>query len=263
MRAFLMAFLFLLWLILGYQFYNDHQRCCESEIGHASPLSTPQHTAPILFAYNSSVPILGPSWPALRDSLVLLVSDSTSLEITAWYCANLTPPETEIIALARAGAIKKMFNGIPAEQCIIVTKRVVCDSARMAENEVAASLAIRMQTENIKEEDDKTLIYFPFNSTKKLDNESIELYLTKIAQNVIKSGKSIVLTGHTDAIGDESSNLLLGQQRADIIKSYLINLGVDKDKIQALSKGENMPLADNTSESGRAKNRRTELQIIH
>lgn len=79
----------------------------------------------------------------------------------------------------------------------------------------------------------------------------------------MKTAESVVLTGHTDAIGDADKNMVLGERRADIVKKYLITKGVDPTKISILSKGgKSKFIADNSTEDGRSKNRRTELQII-
>ena len=86
--------------------------------------------------------------------------------------------------------------------------------------------------------------------------------MNDVATRVIASKEQIVLTGHTDNVGSDESNLALGQSRADIVKNYLIQKGVAADKISSTSKGESSPIADNTTEDGRTKNRRTELQII-
>ncbi|MFZ1581419.1 MAG: OmpA family protein, partial [Saprospiraceae bacterium] len=120
----------------------------------------------------------------------------------------------------------------------------------------------RIRTANIKETADGTLIYFPFNSTQKLNNAEVESYLNDVAERVNKSGESISLTGHTDDVGSDASNILLGRKRADIVKSYLVAQGVSVSKINVDSKGESMPVAENTTDEGRAKNRRTELKII-
>ena len=77
-----------------------------------------------------------------------------------------------------------------------------------------------------------------------------------------KSGEKITLTGNTDNIGNDEANVKLGQRRADVIKSFLISNGIIADKIIASSNGEKNPIASNENEVDRAKNRRTELQII-
>ncbi len=262
MRAFLIAFLLLLWLVLGWLFYRYHSSCCKGEDDvSALPVIT-KKSGPLLFAYNSELPILGDGWLKMRDSLTLLASDSTSLEISGWYCTNFNPPETESIGISRATAIRRLFAEIPDERIILISKNVLCDSNRLIKNDISASFASKIRTDNIKEIDDRTLIYFPFNSTKKLDNVEVEVYLQDVARRVINSGESILLTGHTDFIGSDASNIILGQQRANIIKQYLEKLGVPPDKIQSKSVGESSPIADNSTENGRAKNRRTELKII-
>jgi OOP family OmpA-OmpF porin len=262
MRNLLIMLLSLLWLILGWLFYQDQKRCCESAEVVSTVTAVKKDAGPLLFAYNDDKPLTGPGWPAYRDSIAQFASDSTSLEISGWYCTNLTPPESEEIGLRRATKIRMMFMDIPDDRIIVRTKAIDCDSARVNSNDVSASFSKKIRSANIKETEDKTLIYFPFNSTQKLNNAEVEGYLNDVAERVIASKEQIVLTGHTDNIGTDASNVALGQKRADIVKNYLIQKGVSADKIRSSSQGEAAPIADNTTENGRAKNRRTELQII-
>ena len=96
----------------------------------------------------------------------------------------------------------------------------------------------------------------------KLNNSEIEAYLDQVAKRVKETGESVRLTGHTDSLGSSSSNITLGQRRANRIADYLIGQGVRRSQINSTSKGESEPVATNHTEVGRAKNRRTELQII-
>ena len=68
--------------------------------------------------------------------------------------------------------------------------------------------------------------------------------------------------GHTDSVGTYDYNLELSQKRADTIHKYLINAGIDSSRIVANGYGERFPIASNTTEEGRALNRRTEFVII-
>ncbi|MGM0555519.1 MAG: OmpA family protein [Myxococcota bacterium] len=68
--------------------------------------------------------------------------------------------------------------------------------------------------------------------------------------------------GHTDARGDEEHNLELSQQRAVSVKEFLIEQGVDAERLSARGYGETHPIADNDTEEGRAQNRRVEFHII-
>ena len=126
---------------------------------------------------------------------------------------------------------------------------------------VFSDLTIRTKTTDIVEIDDRTLIYFPYNSTKRLEDDEIESYLDAVAVRLNKTGEKVYLTGHTDSFGDASYNYQLGLSRAKIIQRYLMGKGVPSDRIQVDSKGETSPIAPNNTETGRSKNRRTELVI--
>jgi OOP family OmpA-OmpF porin len=198
----------------------------------------------------------------MRDSLTALVSATTKLEISGWYCTNAAPDETDSTAYKRALETRKLFTNLTDDQVVILTKSVTCDSSDVGQKIESVSFASRIYTENIKEIDDKTLIYFPPNSTNKLNSAEVEKYLDDVAERVLKSSESVNITGHTDNVGDATQNLKLGQKRADVVAKYLISKGVQKEKLIVSSKGEETPIADNNTADGKAKNRRTELQII-
>jgi len=72
----------------------------------------------------------------------------------------------------------------------------------------------------------------------------------------------IEVTGHTDSTGTDWFNNKLGLQRADFVRSYLVNAGINADQIVTASKGYNEPAASNSTREGRAANRRTEIKVI-
>ncbi|HRI01718.1 MAG TPA: OmpA family protein [Saprospiraceae bacterium] len=72
---------------------------------------------------------------------------------------------------------------------------------------------------------------------------------------------SILITGHTDDIGTEDSNLELSKKRAESIKSRLILMGIEADRIITDGKGESQPLEANLNEEARSKNRRVEYKL--
>lgn len=75
----------------------------------------------------------------------------------------------------------------------------------------------------------------------------------------------IELRGHTDSnnkTGDPNYNQKLSQLRADAVKQSLIKEGIDESRIKSIGFGDSKPLYDNSTEDGRAKNRRTEFVII-
>jgi OOP family OmpA-OmpF porin len=70
------------------------------------------------------------------------------------------------------------------------------------------------------------------------------------------------IQAYTDNMGPASFNLYLSEQRANSVRTYLINKGIAADRLVAKGYGEAQPIADNSSREGRAKNRRVELKII-
>jgi len=68
--------------------------------------------------------------------------------------------------------------------------------------------------------------------------------------------------GHTDSVGSEVYNQALSQRRAESVASYLINHGVSSSRLEAKGLGESNPIADNSTEDGRALNRRVELKPV-
>jgi tetratricopeptide (TPR) repeat protein len=72
----------------------------------------------------------------------------------------------------------------------------------------------------------------------------------------------ILLSGHTDNVGKPADNLNLSNNRAKAVVHYLITNGIDSTRLTAKGFGETKPVADNKTEEGRAKNRRTELKIV-
>ncbi|UOG91196.1 MAG: OmpA family protein [Candidatus Thiothrix sulfatifontis] len=72
----------------------------------------------------------------------------------------------------------------------------------------------------------------------------------------------VQIAGHTDNIGSDTANLQLSQQRANSVRSYMASTGVAAQRMQAVGYGESRPVADNSSDYGRAQNRRVEITLI-
>lgn len=71
----------------------------------------------------------------------------------------------------------------------------------------------------------------------------------------------VVIEGHCDERGTEEYNLALGQKRAESVKRYLIQLGMEPSRIETVSYGESVPLDPRHNEDAWAKNRRAEFVI--
>ena len=73
---------------------------------------------------------------------------------------------------------------------------------------------------------------------------------------------TFIIEGHTDARGRAEFNKTLSQRRAEAVRTALVSRGVAAERVIAEGFGPDKPLADNTSDEGRARNRRIEIKII-
>jgi outer membrane protein OmpA-like peptidoglycan-associated protein len=123
----------------------------------------------------------------------------------------------------------------------------------------SASIQSDLRKENLNLKSNQNLIiHYPFDVAQLsgLDKENI---LQEISRNDITK---ITITGYTDSIGgDGIYNKQLSFKRAKIISQYLLDLGVQKNKIFYNGLSSKSPLSDNITEQGRWLNRRTEILI--
>jgi outer membrane protein OmpA-like peptidoglycan-associated protein len=104
-------------------------------------------------------------------------------------------------------------------------------------------------------------IFFEIDSSN-LKPESIA-QLKEIVDFMTKNpGLVIEIGGHTDLQGSEAHNLILSGKRADAVVQYLIGKGVSSSRLRSKGYGFSVPVADNSTEAGRALNRRTEFKIL-
>lgn len=85
------------------------------------------------------------------------------------------------------------------------------------------------------------------------------------AVKVLKEFKDVNLeiSGHTDSRGSAEYNRNLSQRRAESVKTFFIRQGVDAARLISIGYGEDRPVADNSNQSGRGRNRRTEFRLIN
>jgi OmpA-OmpF porin, OOP family len=72
----------------------------------------------------------------------------------------------------------------------------------------------------------------------------------------------LAIVGHTDSLGTEAYNQRLSYARAASVRNFLVDIGVDGNRLVAKGLGESSPIADNDSEQGRARNRRVEFEVL-
>lgn len=107
----------------------------------------------------------------------------------------------------------------------------------------------------------KKKVYFAFNKydIRPADSRAYKSFLRAISSQ--DGGFFIKLTGHTDFIDVDPYNDKLGLNRANAVKQYLVDKGVPEELIKTYSKGEKVAISDNTTDTGRALNRRVEMEL--
>lgn len=86
--------------------------------------------------------------------------------------------------------------------------------------------------------------------------------LDELSDLLITRPYRLLLSGHTDNVGNAAANVKLSKARAEAVKAYLVKVGVDTDKVITEGWGSKKPVASNKTPQGRQKNRRVEFKII-
>jgi Outer membrane protein and related peptidoglycan-associated (lipo)proteins len=106
----------------------------------------------------------------------------------------------------------------------------------------------------------KTILFDLDKAIVKTQAEFILDNIAKIMQE--NEDFNFVIEGHTDNTGTPEHNLQLSQERADAIRAYLVNKGINKKRLEAKGYGLSRPLESNDTERGREINRRVEINVI-
>ena len=114
---------------------------------------------------------------------------------------------------------------------------------------------------------DNITLDMPGNVTFAFDsaalNPQFNAVLDQVAQTLTEFDQTVIqIAGHTDSTGTHAYNMKLSEQRAGSVKSYLAGRGVPAQRMQTVGAGPDHPIADNSTEAGRAENRRVEITIV-
>lgn len=157
----------------------------------------------------------------------------------------VTPPWTvrsELVVGASAAAADSAAAGTQVELADPGDPDV--QAAQMALREVFAVGAVEFET-----------------GTSRLTDASLDLL--DEASGVLRRFGSVTaeVQGHTDSEGGAASNLRLSEQRADAVRRYLSDAGVERDRLTVRGFGEDEPIASNDTPEGRARNRRVVFRL--
>lgn len=114
---------------------------------------------------------------------------------------------------------------------------------------------------------DNITLNMPGNVTFGFDETNIQPQFYPVLNNLANTLKQyeqtvIEVAGHTDNVGSASYNQQLSERRAQAVASYLTAQGVAQQRIITVGAGFTRPIADNSTEAGRAQNRRVEITLV-
>ncbi|MEL6558203.1 MAG: OmpA family protein [Bacteroidota bacterium] len=179
------------------------------------------------------------------------------------YNDNVMHLEVDIAGISEGGQNEpkqiavKMVNDFETNPVEIATSEEVEEILTL---EVITPKDQSILTNNVQIDDENLpAVYFDFN--KSALERPFRSQLLKLAKKLVyKSNKNLEIIGHTDLPGAESYNIGLGMKRANEIKEFLVQLGVEEHRMVVSSKGERKPVENINSKS--FKNRRAELRLI-
>ncbi len=142
----------------------------------------------------------------------------------------------------------------------------VCDSADRCPGTPAGRKVDEKGCEVLFEKGRASLVLegvnFEFDSAKLTAASSTTL--DSVAASLREwSDVRVQIEGHTDSVGADAYNLQLSRKRAESVRDYLVAKGVDRSRLAAVGYGESKPVTENSTEAGRARNRRVELTKVN
>ena len=102
-------------------------------------------------------------------------------------------------------------------------------------------------------------VFFGHDSAVPNNSEDLQ-YLEYLMKD--NPGIKVEISGYTDSTGDAAYNKTLSQRRAEAVKDYLVEHGIDAFRVKATGHGVENPIGDNSTRIGRRLNRRTEFRIV-
>lgn len=108
---------------------------------------------------------------------------------------------------------------------------------------------------------DEAVLHFA-NGKNDVSPEGVKA-IQQVAESLkaYKGAYALLVSGHTSSVGKASFNKALSKRRADAVAKILVEAGIPKTSIRTEGSGPDVPLADNTTKEGQAKNRRVEIDI--
>lgn len=207
----------------------------------------------------------------LKDSIYnYLANDySKELHIIGYYLQQETATtQIKNLGLQRAEFIKKELvnNGLDSLKIKIFGE--ILNFKFNKEDTYNSGIQFRLKNidqhilDNLESNIKNQTLYLEFENDSITPTKILTDYTSLLKQYLQKNtDKKVVITGHTDNLGYYDTNLIIGLNRAKTLQKYFSENGINFNRIETLSKGELEPITEKTTEAGRAKNRRIEIEI--
>jgi OmpA-OmpF porin, OOP family len=221
------------------------------------------------FGKSAHIPLLGADITTLMDSLVGYSKANPTRKITVmgyYTAAEKNSTSFENLGLARADELKKILvsKGVNAANIFTDSKLDDVLSFSPADTLVGGITMAITNLEDTKPKglfDPRTVYFKTGQNTLNVDAELKDYLVKATAYLKANTDKKLMVTGHTDNVGDPAKNVTLSANRAVFVKSELIKQGMLDASIETEGKGMAEPIADNNTTEGKAKNRRVTIQL--
>ncbi|SOD01723.1 peptidoglycan-associated lipoprotein [bacterium JGI 053] len=139
-------------------------------------------------------------------------------------------------------------------------ERLRADSVRLAEEAAERERRGREAAVSVARDALTDIVFFEYDSDEVTATAQRKLE-AKAAVLRANPGVRLRVEGHCDQRGSTEYNLALGQRRAEAVRAYLVNLGIDESRLSTLSYGKERPLVEGDDEESLARNRRAEFTL--
>lgn len=184
-----------------------------------------------------------------------------------------------LVPMVGLGACKKRPATSPGPETTVDggmtdADRARADSIRLADEAAERERLARERAENERLERERLeretagarevlteIIFFEYDSDE-IGGQAEETLRLKAAVLAANPNVRLRIEGHADQRGSTEYNLALGQRRAEAVRAFLANYGVDPDRFTTVSYGKERPLAEGDDEEAWSRNRRAEFGIV-
>ncbi len=278
----------ILWFFIATFLYNKYSPCCSCKTEcdtrkiDAAPLALADTDWSYSFNENfkfkagSAEPIVGAAMNTGLDSLAMHLATAKpthTTTLTGYYNAEeKNDTKFENLGIARAEAVKSILvqKGVPAGNIFTSGALNSAGKYTMSADTLYGGVDFGVQlldTGKMVELKEDVLIqprtvYFETGKNSIIITDELNNYLLNAEKYLAThTDKKLLLTGHTDNVGDPAKNAELSKERAGFVKAQLEKRSIAAAQIETEGKGDAVPIADNATEEGRAQNRRVEIKI--